>query len=94
MKIGGLGVPELLIILVIILLLFGGKKLPELGKSLGKTVKGLKEGLASGSDKKDNDNAEVVQTVEADNDNNNADVQTTSEESGDKKVVKKVVVKK
>ncbi|MBI5680889.1 MAG: twin-arginine translocase TatA/TatE family subunit [Methanobacterium sp.] len=34
--IGGLGMPELLIILFVILLLFGSKKLPELAKGMGK----------------------------------------------------------
>ena len=40
-----LGTPQLLIILVIALLLFGGKKLPELSKSLGESVKELRRNL-------------------------------------------------
>jgi len=36
---------ELPIILIIILLLFGGKKIPELMKGIGKGIKGFKEGL-------------------------------------------------
>ena len=36
---GGLGAPEIIIILVIILLLFGGKKIPELMRGLGKGVR-------------------------------------------------------
>ncbi|RZF20850.1 twin-arginine translocase TatA/TatE family subunit [Halobacteriovorax vibrionivorans] len=40
-----LGITESLIILAIIILLFGGKKLPELGKSLGKAITGFKSGL-------------------------------------------------
>jgi len=40
-----LGTPQLLIILAIALLLFGGKKLPELSKSLGDSVKELRRGL-------------------------------------------------
>lgn len=39
----GIGGPELLIILVIILLLFGAKKLPELAKGLGKSMKEFKK---------------------------------------------------
>ena len=50
MKFLGMGVPELLIILVVILLIFGPKNLPKLGSALGKTVKNLREGM--GDDKK------------------------------------------
>ncbi|MBM4339253.1 MAG: twin-arginine translocase TatA/TatE family subunit [Deltaproteobacteria bacterium] len=39
----GLGLPEILIILVIILVLFGAKRLPEIGEGLGKTVKELRK---------------------------------------------------
>ena len=35
MLIGGLGTPELIIILIVVLLLFGGKKIPELMKAMG-----------------------------------------------------------
>jgi sec-independent protein translocase protein TatA len=37
--------PELIIILVIVILLFGAKKLPELGHSVGKSIKGFKAGM-------------------------------------------------
>lgn len=40
----GLGGPEIAIILVIVLLLFGGKKIPELMRGLGKGVKEFKDG--------------------------------------------------
>jgi sec-independent protein translocase protein TatA len=39
--------PELLIILVIILLLFGGKKLPQLSKSIGESMRELRKGISS-----------------------------------------------
>lgn len=41
----GLGMQEILVIALIILLLFGGKKIPELMKGLGKGVKSFKDGM-------------------------------------------------
>ena len=41
----GLGTTEILIIALIILLLFGGRKIPELMKGLGKGVKSFKDGM-------------------------------------------------
>ena len=41
----GLGMLEILVIALIVLLLFGGKKIPELMKGLGKGVKSFKEGM-------------------------------------------------
>jgi len=53
----GLGVPELAIILVIIVLLFGGKKLPELSRSIGQAVKDIRKGFTyNPHDKKDDKN--------------------------------------
>ena len=42
---GGLGLNEIIIIALVVLLLFGGKKIPELMKGLGKGVKSFKEGM-------------------------------------------------
>ena len=41
----GLGMQEIIVIALIVLLLFGGKKIPELMKGLGKGVKSFKEGI-------------------------------------------------
>jgi sec-independent protein translocase protein TatA len=41
----GLGTTEILVIAIIVLLLFGGKKIPELMKGLGKGVKSFKDGM-------------------------------------------------
>jgi sec-independent protein translocase protein TatA len=44
----GIGTPELVVILVIVLLLFGAKKLPELSKSLGTSIKEIRKGVNEG----------------------------------------------
>lgn len=43
--IGGLGMQEVLLIALVVLLFFGGKKIPELMKGLGKGVRSFKEGM-------------------------------------------------
>lgn len=43
MNIFGIGLPEMIVILVIALLIFGPKKLPEIGRSLGKTIRSFQE---------------------------------------------------
>lgn len=59
----GLGMPEVLLIMFLLLLLFGGKKLPELAKGLGKGIrefkdasngvaKDIEDGVKSGMDEK------------------------------------------
>jgi sec-independent protein translocase protein TatA len=42
----GLGLQELIIILVIALVIFGGKKLPEVGSGLGKAIREFKRGTS------------------------------------------------
>jgi sec-independent protein translocase protein TatA len=48
---GGLGAPELIIILVVVLLLFGSTRLPKLARSLGQASKEFKDGIAEGGPK-------------------------------------------
>lgn len=42
----GLGLPEMAIIGVVAILIFGPKKIPELGRALGKTLKGFKDEMS------------------------------------------------
>ena len=46
----GIGVPELLIILVIVVIIFGVGKLPEIGSALGKGIKNFKKSVNSDND--------------------------------------------
>ena len=56
----GLGLQEIVVIALIVLLLFGGKKIPELMKGLGKGVKSFKDGMKEidTDDKEDKEKSE------------------------------------
>lgn len=49
----GLGWPEVVIILIAAVLIFGPKKIPELGSTLGKTLRGFKEGISQTEEEPD-----------------------------------------
>ncbi|HEV7765144.1 MAG TPA: twin-arginine translocase TatA/TatE family subunit [Thermoanaerobaculia bacterium] len=44
----GLGLPELLVILVIVVVIFGASRLPQLGKGLGEGISNFRDGLSKG----------------------------------------------
>ncbi len=46
----GLGMPELLVILVIVIIIFGANRLPQLGEGLGKAIRGFKKGVSEGNE--------------------------------------------
>lgn len=86
----GLGIPELLIIVVVVLIIFGPKNLPKLGSALGKTVKNVREGMEEGE--KDSKKAEEPKAAEAEDvvaDEDDADIEDAAAEkagAGDKDV--------
>jgi len=49
-RIFGIGMQELVVILLICLLVFGASKLPEIGRSIGKTIGEFKKGLKENAD--------------------------------------------
>jgi len=58
----GLGTPEIIIIMLVVLLLFGGKKIPELMRGLGKGAKMLRKGMEEAK-------AELEKPVDTNSDN-------------------------
>jgi sec-independent protein translocase protein TatA len=59
--IGGLGMPELIIILVIILIIFGAGKLPEIGAGLGKGIRNFKSATKNPEIKNKADEPEKIE---------------------------------
>ena len=55
-----IGLPEILVLLVIVLLIFGPKKLPELGRSLGRGMREFKDSITG----KDDEPPEIPRAVE------------------------------
>jgi sec-independent protein translocase protein TatA len=49
----GLGMPEVIVILLIVLIVFGVGKLPEIGAGLGKAIRGFKKGMSEDLDQSD-----------------------------------------
>ena len=68
---GGLGFQEIIIIALIVLLLFGGKKIPDLMKGLGKGVKSFKDGVNGVDDKNEVTDNKKDNSSESKVDNNN-----------------------
>lgn len=66
MFIGNLGTGEIIIIALVVLLLFGGKKIPELMRGVGKGVKSFKDGM---NDIEKQINAEPEETPAKQDDN-------------------------
>lgn len=58
MEFFGIGLPELLLIVLVLLLLFGAAKLPELGRSIGTFTKEIKKGMTDEDDKSKSDKSD------------------------------------
>ena len=47
----GLGIPELIVIVLLIILMFGASRLPEIGRGLGKGIRNFKDATREGEDR-------------------------------------------
>ena len=62
---GGLGMQELIIILVILLLLFGSTRLPQLARGMGKSIREFKKGVSDGEPEAQVEGAERRESLRA-----------------------------
>jgi sec-independent protein translocase protein TatA len=63
---GGIGLPEVLLVLAIVLIIFGPKRLPALGRSLGSGMRNFKESISGkdkGEDEEDDDRPELTKAT-------------------------------
>jgi len=61
----GLGLPEVLIILVIVLVVFGPKRLPDLGRSLGTGMREFKDSITGNSKDEDDEPVKLTESSKA-----------------------------
>lgn len=62
--IGGLGWPELLLILAVVLLVFGVGRISKVGSELGKGISAFRQGIKEGQEESKNDESEEEKTEE------------------------------
>ena len=67
MRVGPLGIPELAIIVVVILLIFGAKRLPEIGTSMGKGIRTFKTALMGEEEKEEAERRAATSSKEESN---------------------------
>jgi sec-independent protein translocase protein TatA len=72
-----IGIPELLIVLAVILIIFGPKRLPQLGRSLGGGMREFKDSVTGKHDNDDDDEGKVIETSR----DTNVTAATTDEET-------------
>ena len=65
MRIGPLGIPEIVAILLVIMLIFGARRLPEIGSSLGRSIRTFKSAV-TGEDEKSRDDSQQAGTTTTD----------------------------
>jgi sec-independent protein translocase protein TatA len=67
MRVGPLGIPEIIAILAVVLLIFGARRLPEIGSSMGKGIRTFKSALMGEDDNKPEDQQPAAKAKEDNN---------------------------
>ncbi len=80
----GLGMPELVVILLVVLVIFGPKNLPKLGKQLGKTAKSIREGMDEVEAESKGETAEAADVVVEKVESEDADAPVAAASSSEK----------
>lgn len=80
MGIGSIGIPSLILIIVLALIIFGPKKLPEIGKAAGQT---LREFKTSANDLMDGDSEDKEKEAKKENTPNNGEDAKQNEDAAD-----------
>ncbi|MBA3328806.1 MAG: twin-arginine translocase TatA/TatE family subunit [Solirubrobacterales bacterium] len=80
---GGIGPLELAIVLVIVLVVFGPKRLPGLGRSLGSGMREFKESITGGSKDDDDETRDEPSAIAAPRDEETASDRSASEQQRD-----------
>lgn len=63
MNVFGIGLPEMAVIFIVALLIFGPKKLPEIGRSLGKTIRSFQDASKDFQSEFQKEAAQIQETV-------------------------------
>jgi sec-independent protein translocase protein TatA len=63
--VGNLGAPEIIGIIVVLVLLFGARKLPELGSSVGKSIQNFKSGMREAQEDEESSTSSESRTTDA-----------------------------
>ena len=82
-----IGTTEIILICAVILLIFGGKKLPEMMRGMGKGVKSFKEGMAEPTEAEMNHRVEEEIRRRADERQNTLDTNSTAEKEQTERII-------